>query len=199
MAGLERFRISWVLVSELAVGPAPRAERHLDRLKDAETRKDEQGERDYRCPTARALCDPVEAPEDLRGVLRHKRAENQVEGLISLSPVDDVEQKAADQHDKREEGEENVEGDRRGIDIGLGRRQIDDRRPHLAEKRDTSTQVEEETSLHWKRWSGKLISRGWSDLVGLHERTSAQRLHITVDGPQTLMEHLALGDRSRIL
>ncbi len=32
MAGLERFRISWVLVGELAVGPAPRAERHLDRL-----------------------------------------------------------------------------------------------------------------------------------------------------------------------
>ena len=27
-----RFRISWVLVNELAVGPAPRAERHLDRL-----------------------------------------------------------------------------------------------------------------------------------------------------------------------
>ena len=29
-----RFRISWVLVNELAVGPAPRAERHLDRLED---------------------------------------------------------------------------------------------------------------------------------------------------------------------
>jgi hypothetical protein len=27
-----RFRVSWVLVDELAVGPAPRAERHLDRL-----------------------------------------------------------------------------------------------------------------------------------------------------------------------
>ena len=27
-----RFRIDWVLVGELAVGPAPRAERHLDRL-----------------------------------------------------------------------------------------------------------------------------------------------------------------------
>lgn len=27
-----RFRISWVLVNELAVGPAPRAERHLVRL-----------------------------------------------------------------------------------------------------------------------------------------------------------------------
>lgn len=27
-----RFRIDWVLVNELAVGPAPRAERHLERL-----------------------------------------------------------------------------------------------------------------------------------------------------------------------
>lgn len=36
MARLEpqgRFRLSWVLVNELAVGPAPRAERHLERLK----------------------------------------------------------------------------------------------------------------------------------------------------------------------
>jgi hypothetical protein len=32
MAAQGRFRISWVLVGELAVGPAPRAERHLDRL-----------------------------------------------------------------------------------------------------------------------------------------------------------------------
>jgi len=31
-----RFRIDWVLVDELAIGPAPRADRHLDRL-------DEQG------------------------------------------------------------------------------------------------------------------------------------------------------------
>jgi predicted protein tyrosine phosphatase len=30
-----RFRIDWVLVNELAIGPAPRAERHLDRLADA--------------------------------------------------------------------------------------------------------------------------------------------------------------------
>jgi hypothetical protein len=30
MAG--RFRIDWLLVDELAIGPAPRAERHLDRL-----------------------------------------------------------------------------------------------------------------------------------------------------------------------
>jgi protein-tyrosine phosphatase len=27
-----RFRVDWVLVDELAIGPAPRAERHLDRL-----------------------------------------------------------------------------------------------------------------------------------------------------------------------
>jgi hypothetical protein len=30
--GLSRFRVDWVLVQELAVGPAPRAERHLHRL-----------------------------------------------------------------------------------------------------------------------------------------------------------------------
>ena len=29
------FRIDWVLVDQLAIGPAPRAERHLDRLRDA--------------------------------------------------------------------------------------------------------------------------------------------------------------------
>ena len=27
------FRIDWVLVDQLAIGPAPRAERHLDRLR----------------------------------------------------------------------------------------------------------------------------------------------------------------------
>jgi len=31
-ASASRFRIDWVLVNELAVGPAPRAERHLERL-----------------------------------------------------------------------------------------------------------------------------------------------------------------------
>ena len=30
--GQSRFRVDWVLVQELAVGPAPRAERHLERL-----------------------------------------------------------------------------------------------------------------------------------------------------------------------
>ena len=30
-----RFRLDWVLVEDLAVGPAPRAERHLDRLEAA--------------------------------------------------------------------------------------------------------------------------------------------------------------------
>ena len=33
--GLSRFRVDWVLVQELAVGPAPRAERHLERLTEA--------------------------------------------------------------------------------------------------------------------------------------------------------------------
>ncbi len=33
--GQSRFRMDWVLVQELAVGPAPRAERHLDRLTEA--------------------------------------------------------------------------------------------------------------------------------------------------------------------
>ena len=31
----QRFRIDWVLVGELAIGPAPRAPRHLERLADA--------------------------------------------------------------------------------------------------------------------------------------------------------------------
>ena len=30
-----RFRLDWVLVEELAIGPAPRADRHLDRLQGA--------------------------------------------------------------------------------------------------------------------------------------------------------------------
>ena len=33
--GQSRFRVDWVLVQELAVGPAPRAERHLERLTEA--------------------------------------------------------------------------------------------------------------------------------------------------------------------
>ena len=31
----QRFRIDWVLINDLAIGPAPRADRHLQRLKDA--------------------------------------------------------------------------------------------------------------------------------------------------------------------
>jgi len=31
----QRFRISWVLIDELAVGPAPAADRHLQRLEDS--------------------------------------------------------------------------------------------------------------------------------------------------------------------
>jgi predicted protein tyrosine phosphatase len=45
-----RFRIDWVLVNELAIGPAPRAERHLERLAD-------QGMR-----AVLSLCSPEEAP-----------------------------------------------------------------------------------------------------------------------------------------
>ena len=30
-----RFRLDWVLVEELAIGPAPRADRHMDRLQEA--------------------------------------------------------------------------------------------------------------------------------------------------------------------
>ena len=44
------FRIDWVLVDQLAIGPAPRAERHLDRLQ-------EEG---IRCILS--LCGPDEAP-----------------------------------------------------------------------------------------------------------------------------------------
>ena len=32
---IQRFRIDWVLANELAIGPAPRAERHIQRLKAA--------------------------------------------------------------------------------------------------------------------------------------------------------------------
>ena len=45
-----RFRINWVLVDELAIGPAPRATRHLDRL-------EEQG-----IKAVLSLCSEAEAP-----------------------------------------------------------------------------------------------------------------------------------------
>ena len=32
---IQRFRINWVLINDLAIGPAPRAERHIQRLKAA--------------------------------------------------------------------------------------------------------------------------------------------------------------------
>jgi protein-tyrosine phosphatase len=32
---IQRFRIDWVLINDLAIGPAPRAERHIQRLKAA--------------------------------------------------------------------------------------------------------------------------------------------------------------------
>lgn len=45
-----RFRIDWVLVNELAIGPAPRAERHLQRLEQAGIR------------AVLSLCSQEEAP-----------------------------------------------------------------------------------------------------------------------------------------
>lgn len=45
-----RFRIDWVLANELAIGPAPRAERHLDRLEDHGLR------------AVLSLCSETEAP-----------------------------------------------------------------------------------------------------------------------------------------
>ena len=35
MQSIQRFRIDWVLTNDLAIGPAPRAERHTQRLKAA--------------------------------------------------------------------------------------------------------------------------------------------------------------------
>jgi predicted protein tyrosine phosphatase len=43
------FRVNWVLVDQLAIGPAPRAERHLDRLREA----------GISCVLS--LCSPIEA------------------------------------------------------------------------------------------------------------------------------------------
>ena len=50
------FRIDWVLVDQIAIGPAPRAERHLDRLSEAGIR------------SVLSLCAPDEAtpPTSLR-------------------------------------------------------------------------------------------------------------------------------------
>ncbi len=58
-----RFRLAWVLVEELAIGPAPRAERHLDRLEGAGLK------------AVLSLCGPDEAalPEDLSQRFLHQR------------------------------------------------------------------------------------------------------------------------------
>ena len=58
-----RFRIDWVLVDELAIGPAPRATRHLDRLQ-------EQG-----IKAVLSLCGINEAPtaEGLSERFEHRR------------------------------------------------------------------------------------------------------------------------------
>lgn len=53
-----RFRIDWVLVNELAIGPAPQADRHLDRLMD-------QGVR-----AVLSLCSPDEVPQPVGLVQR---------------------------------------------------------------------------------------------------------------------------------
>lgn len=45
-----RFRLDWVLVQELAIGPAPRADRHLDQLADEGVK------------AVLSLCSEVEAP-----------------------------------------------------------------------------------------------------------------------------------------
>ena len=59
----KRFRIDWVLVDELAIGSAPRAPRHLDRLNDAGIQ------------AVLSLCDHKEAPppQDLSIRFAHER------------------------------------------------------------------------------------------------------------------------------
>ena len=58
-----RFRLDWVLVEELAIGPAPRADRHLDRLQEAGIK------------AVLSLCSPGEAtlPEGLGERFVHQR------------------------------------------------------------------------------------------------------------------------------
>ena len=58
-----RFRLDWVLVEELAIGPAPRADRHLDRLHEAGIR------------AVLSLCSPDEAalPGGLAERFAHRR------------------------------------------------------------------------------------------------------------------------------
>ena len=59
-----RFRLDWVLVEELAIGPAPRADRHLDRLETAGIK------------AVLSLCSPEEAalPEGLGERFVHQRS-----------------------------------------------------------------------------------------------------------------------------
>lgn len=58
-----RFRLDWVLVEELAIGPAPRADRHLDLLQEAGIK------------AVLSLCSPAEAalPEGLGERFAHQR------------------------------------------------------------------------------------------------------------------------------
>ena len=57
------FRVDWVLVEELAIGPAPRADRHLDRLQEAGIK------------AVLSLCGPAEAalPAGLQERFAHQR------------------------------------------------------------------------------------------------------------------------------
>lgn len=57
------FRIDWVLVDQLAIGPAPRAERHLERLHEA----------GIRCVLSLCSLDEVTPPAGLREEFRSSR------------------------------------------------------------------------------------------------------------------------------
>ena len=59
----QKFRIDWVLVDELAIGPAPRASRHLDRLTNSGIK------------AVLSLCEHDEAPppQDLSTLFAHER------------------------------------------------------------------------------------------------------------------------------
>ncbi|MDC3009342.1 dual specificity protein phosphatase family protein [Synechococcus sp. AH-736-G20] len=63
MSVIDQFRIDWVLVDELAIGPAPRAPRHLDQLADAGIQ------------AVLSLCKHEEAPppQDLNKRFAHQR------------------------------------------------------------------------------------------------------------------------------
>ena len=63
MQGSRYFRIDWVLVEQLAIGPAPRAERHLNRLQEA----------GIRCVLSLCAADEVTPPAGLGEAFRTSR------------------------------------------------------------------------------------------------------------------------------